>query len=106
MKRTYRSGPAVCLWCPRQALVHGRYPHLTQSFCSQRCEGAYYRHRADSEARSAAERIRDLLGLPTGRGRHFTRPELIAMARRLERVVPAGGTSRYPAPHRSRGGRS
>ena len=100
--RKYRPAPATCLWCPRTAKTHGRYPHLAQAFCSQRCEAAHYRSRSDHEARRAAERIRDLIGLPTGRGRHFTRPELVAMARRLNRLVPTGGLSRYPATSRPR----
>lgn len=103
-QRAYRPAPASCLWCPRDARLHRRYPHLAQSFCSDRCEAAHYRHQSDTEARQAANQIRALAGLPSGRGRHFTRPELVALARRLERVMPAGGISRYPAPHRSTGG--
>jgi hypothetical protein len=100
--RRRRPAGALCVRCRyRPARLDRRWPHLATSWCSEECRAADERDRLDPAADADASRIRMLLGLPDdNRSRWFTRAELAAIARRLERLVPPGGLRRYPARRR------
>lgn len=98
MTGPYRPAGALCLRCGyRPARPHPQAPTLATGWCSDRCRIAWHNQQTRVRQAAVAERVRALLGLPGGRGAQFTLPELEAVLRRLQRVLPAGGLCRYPA---------
>lgn len=99
---SYPPAGTLCAHCNyRPAAPNRRAQGRAKLYCSDQCRKAEERQRERQRRLSEAEAIRRLLGLPTGRGADFTRPELEAIHRRLDRLVPAGGLSHYPARRRA-----
>lgn len=101
-RRRQRPAGALCTWCrARPALPNARYPHLATGWCCERHRMAEMRARKNERRLAAAATVRRLMGLPDdGRGPDFTAPELEALARRLQRVLPYDGLAVYPAGRR------
>lgn len=98
--------PGYCIHClVKPAQANRKYEYLATLFCSDRHRVAFYAKRKFERQRASAERVRQLLGLPMGRGKDLSAPELEAIVRRLERVLPYDGAVMYPAGHRRRGKR-
>ena len=104
-RRPQRRLGAFCVRCGvKEALPNRRYPHLATNWCSDQCREADKRAAKSPRRHRAAEQIRVLMGLPTGRGPDFTAPELEMMEQRLRRVLPyAGGAMGRRGPGRPPG---
>lgn len=93
------AGP-LCPWCRYQLAPRDPGRGRPPIYCTKKCAQEAWHHRRAQQNTPIANDIRDLLGLPERSSYTFTRPELEAMRRRLLRLVPAGGMSRYPASRR------
>lgn len=75
---------SLCQHCHyRPARPNRRYPNMATNYCSDTCRQADSHAERDDLARQLADEIRAALGLPVGRGKHFTVPELRAIRRRV-----------------------
>lgn len=75
---------SLCQHCHyRTARPNKRYPNLATNYCSDDCRQADSHADRDDTARGLADEIRVAVGLPAGRGKHFTTPELRVIRRAL-----------------------
>ena len=98
---TYQAVGSLCVECNyRKARPHAQNPNRATLYCSDRCRVAAGTRRYNDRTRDLTEQVRSMLGLPCGKGKALTPPELEAIVRRLRRVLPYEGLAMHPPRHR------